>query len=200
MTGAEMIAAERRRQIEEKGYTDEHDAQHDPASLVWGALYYAMPYGEVSPVGGGISITPEDFFLRTGWGLEHMGRFDKTGVEHLVVAGALLAAAIDRVLGQSGTEAAPPRRNCPAEEVAAEIRRAVAKYPCWPTDPLHALAVLGEEFGELTRAMLQLSYEPHKTTPEQVRTEAVQTAAMAMRLVSSLNRYRYRRGEQHVQE
>lgn len=44
--------------------------------------------------------------------------------------------------------------------VQAELARAVDKFPTWPTDPLHALAVLGEEFGELTKAMLQ-----HATAP-----------------------------------
>lgn len=65
--------------------------------------------------------------------------------------------------------------------IEAEVARAVAKFPTWPTDPLHALAVLGEEFGELTKAMLQLTYEPHKSSAEEVRTEALQTAAMALR-------------------
>lgn len=32
----------------------------------------------------------------------------------------------------------------------AEVERAVAKFPTWPTDAMHALAVLGEEVGELT--------------------------------------------------
>ncbi len=43
------------------------------------------------------------------------------------------------------------------EEVKAEIERAINKFPTWPTDPLHALAVLGEEYVELTKAMLQLT-------------------------------------------
>lgn len=85
-------------------------------------------------------------------------------------------------------------------EVTGELSRAVAKFPTWPTDPLHALAVLGEEFGELTKAMLQLIYEPHKSSVENVKEEAVQTAAMALRLLMSLDRYRYSRGEQHDQE
>lgn len=84
-------------------------------------------------------------------------------------------------------------------EIAGEVERAVAKFPTWPTDPLHALAVLGEEFGELTKAMLQLVYEPHKSSAEEVRKEALQTAAMALRLYRSLDRYEYRRGEQHRQ-
>jgi NTP pyrophosphatase (non-canonical NTP hydrolase) len=84
-------------------------------------------------------------------------------------------------------------------EVQAEVARATKKFPTWPTDPLHAVAVLGEEFGELTKAMLQLTYESHKTSAEEVRTEAIQTAAMAMRLVMSLERYRYTPCEQHSQ-
>ncbi len=87
------------------------------------------------------------------------------------------------------------------DEVLAEIARATEKFPGWPTDPLHALAVLGEEFGELTQAMLQRVYEPHKaSTIDDVRTEAIQTAAMALRLLFSLDRYEYKRCEQHEQE
>lgn len=85
------------------------------------------------------------------------------------------------------------------QPVLAELRRAVEKYPEWPTDPLHALAILGEEFGELTKAMLQLTYEPWKTTHEDVRGEALQTAAMALRLLLSLERYEYRKSVQHDQ-
>lgn len=86
-----------------------------------------------------------------------------------------------------------------ARDVLAEVERATGKFPTWPTDPLHALAVLGEEFGELTKDMLQLTYEPHKTSVENVRTEAMQTAAMALRLYMSLDRYIYQACEQHSQ-
>lgn len=86
------------------------------------------------------------------------------------------------------------------ETIQAELARATAKFPTWPTDPLHALAVLGEEFGELNKAMLQLVYEPHKASKEEVRTEAIQTAAMALRLAMSLDRYEYLPGPQHEQE
>lgn len=85
------------------------------------------------------------------------------------------------------------------DRVLTEVGRATTKYPTWPTDPLHALAVLGEEFGELTQAMLQMTYEPHKTSLAAVESEAIQTAAMALRLVMSLERYRYAAGPQHSQ-
>ncbi|MDN5849113.1 MAG: hypothetical protein L0H63_05665 [Nitrococcus sp.] len=82
-------------------------------------------------------------------------------------------------------------------EIKAELDRGIAKFPRWPNDPLHALAVLGEEYGELTRAMVQLSYEPHKSSHAQVRAEAIQTAAMAIRLVLSLDYYTYAPSAQH---
>jgi hypothetical protein len=84
--------------------------------------------------------------------------------------------------------------------ILAELDRATEKFPTWPTDPLHALAVLGEEYGELNKAMLQLVYEPHKTDAQQVRAEAIQTAAMALRLAMSLGEYEYLPSKQHKQE
>lgn len=84
-------------------------------------------------------------------------------------------------------------------EVLAEIDRATAKFPTWPNDPLHAIGVLGEEFGELTKAVMQATYEPHKNGPGDVRNEAVQTAAMALRFLASLDRYEYAGSVQHHQ-
>jgi hypothetical protein len=86
------------------------------------------------------------------------------------------------------------------QEVLQEVQKATNKFPTWPTDPLHALAVLGEEYGELNKAMLQLTYEPHKTSVDEVRMEAIQTAAMALRLAASLEVYQYKGCEQHKQE
>ena len=57
-----------------------------------------------------------------------------------------------------------PENKSPLLDVIAELGKALRKFPTWPTDPLHALAVLGEEYGELNKAMLQLVYEPHKTS------------------------------------
>lgn len=84
-------------------------------------------------------------------------------------------------------------------EVLAELSRATEKFPTWPNDPLHAVAILGEEFGELTRAAMQAVYEPHKGGREQVREEAVQTAAMALRFLLSLSAYDYLPVAQHEQ-
>ena len=85
------------------------------------------------------------------------------------------------------------------EEVTQELERAVAKFPTWPTDALHAVAILGEEYGELQKAALQHMYEPHKSTLADIRAEAVQTAAMALRFIDSIDRYEFKRSKQHVQ-
>ncbi len=83
--------------------------------------------------------------------------------------------------------------------VMDEVRRATHKFPTWPNDPLHAVAILGEEFGELTKAVLQTTYEPHKVQEGELRTEAIQTAAMALRFLASLDRYEFAPCAQHEQ-
>lgn len=85
-------------------------------------------------------------------------------------------------------------------EIEQEVDRAMRKFPTWPTDPIHALAVLQEEVGELAKEVLQRVYEPTKTTPEIIREEAIQTAAMALRFVISLDQYEYRKARQHSQK
>lgn len=84
--------------------------------------------------------------------------------------------------------------------VQAELVKATAKFPGWPNDPLHAVAILGEEYGELQKAVLQMAYEPEKVDFRDVRMEAIQTAAMAVRFMMSLLEYDFEPGYQHKQE
>ena len=85
-------------------------------------------------------------------------------------------------------------------ETIAELMSATAKFPNWPTDPMHALAIIGEEFGELTNATLERVYK-HKSDPttEDIRKEAIQTIAMLFRFVMSLERYDYNQPANHIQ-
>jgi hypothetical protein len=85
-------------------------------------------------------------------------------------------------------------------EIEAEISRAVAKFPTWPTDIIHAGNVVGEEAGELDKPILQAVYEPHKSSLADVRCEAVQTAAMCIRFLLSMDRYELIISDQHLQE
>jgi NTP pyrophosphatase (non-canonical NTP hydrolase) len=84
-------------------------------------------------------------------------------------------------------------------DVTQELWRAHGKFPTWPVDPLHALAVLSEEYGELAKATLQHVYEPEKASLSDVRNEAVQTAAMALRFMMSIDSYRFQPSAQHIQ-
>ena len=85
-------------------------------------------------------------------------------------------------------------------KVMGELEQATIKFPTWPTDPLHAIGILQEEVGELTKEVVQLTYEPHKSSLEAVRREAVQTAAMALRFLISLDRYEFLAGPMHSQK
>ena len=103
MTGIELIAQERGRQIEQERYTAEHDAGHTECELVWAAMHYALP----CPIFykchcGQISVVNSDsLFEETGWDmkLSKRHRFDR--IRQLTVAGALIAAEIDRLQGEA---------------------------------------------------------------------------------------------------
>ena len=82
-------------------------------------------------------------------------------------------------------QATPARIPDVVREVLAEVDRAIAKFPTWPADPVHACQVFNEESGELTRAVLQQMYEPEKNPPGAVRKEALQAAAMALRFLAA---------------
>ena len=85
--------------------------------------------------------------------------------------------------------------------VRDELLRAMKKFPTWPTDPLHAVSVLQEEVGELSKAVLQCTYEPHKAVSRtDVQEEALQCAAMCLRFLLSLHRYDFSPSAQHRQE
>lgn len=135
-------------------------------------------------------VTCSDIYLLKGWAYSRGARCE---------ARTAMDLGLNFQYEPGAEQAAPPFASGPLQAVLQELERATRKFPTWPTDPLHALAVLGEEFGELTKDMLQLTYEPHKTNADNVRTEALQTAAMALRLYMSLDQYQYRPGEQHSQ-
>ena len=67
------------------------------------------------------------------------------------------------------------------DEVLGELERAESIFPSWPTDPIHAVAIIGEEFCELIQEALQCTYQGR----EMVRREAVQVAAMSLRFLKN---------------
>jgi hypothetical protein len=74
------------------------------------------------------------------------------------------------------------------KEIVEELHRAERKFPAWPADVIHQAAIVAEECGELVQASIDMFYS-HYDVPsprEMVRAEAVQTAAMCLRLLLHL--------------
>ncbi|UJD79840.1 hypothetical protein FS595_09065 [Serratia rubidaea] len=69
-------------------------------------------------------------------------------------------------------------------QVKEELEKAEKKHPAWPTDAVHAAAILGEEAGELIKAAIDYHY--HGGSLEDVRIEAAQVGAMAIRVLGGL--------------
>jgi hypothetical protein len=70
------------------------------------------------------------------------------------------------------------------ETVFDELRKAETKHPSWPTDPIHAAAIVAEEAGELVQASIDHYYTVE--CKERIIKEAAQTAAMGIRLLINL--------------
>lgn len=101
-TGIELIAEERQRQIDVEGYSEQHDSQHKTSEFV----YAAIAYIESAKIGiSSLELWNDDastiLARKTEMGKACMpwkGAFKaSTDVRDLVKAGALIAAAIDRL-------------------------------------------------------------------------------------------------------
>lgn len=122
-TGIERIAAERKRQVEEEGWTAEHDADHTDYSLAMAACCYAMPvrlYEKYEHAAGVNYVDPWPNSWDDGYDkrFEYGERRENRGnvppdpgtytteeyLDLLTKAGALLAAEIDRIQAEARKE------------------------------------------------------------------------------------------------
>ena len=74
-------------------------------------------------------------------------------------------------------------------DIKNELRNAEKKFPGWPSDPVHGAAIVAEESGELIKAAIDWYYGRGKA--RDVKAEAIQTAAMAVRFLIYMNRRLY---------
>jgi hypothetical protein len=90
-TGVELIAEERKRQVEAEGWTADHDDQHDEEEMAIAAAIYALPddYREYYRKG----VVPKTW----PWEHEWWKPSPKNRIKELIKAGALIAAEIDRL-------------------------------------------------------------------------------------------------------
>lgn len=78
--------------------------------------------------------------------------------------------------------------------IETELQLAKSKFPTWHTDPIHAASVVAEEAGELVRAALRLTYE--NGSFHEMKREAAQVGAMAVRFLENLSVYEKRKSDQ----
>lgn len=119
MTGAKLIAQERRRQMEVEGWSSEHDDKHTDGELAEAAATYASYAHGISFRGKNlkekgcsmsvhhhpkeeVSIPDEAIIIvsrahRWPWGLDFWKPSPDNRIKELVKAGALIAAEIDRL-------------------------------------------------------------------------------------------------------
>ncbi len=140
------------------------------------ALANALEADPNTPEGYLILAAARDVLARTG-GQDTLSQYDRGWNDHMAAA------------------ALPPRMHV----VLHELNRACRKFPTWPTDPLHAMGVVNEEVGELSKAVLQAVYEPEKNPEGAVEKEALQAAAMLLRFLASLDQYEFTGAPQHTQ-
>lgn len=75
------------------------------------------------------------------------------------------------------------------QAIISELETAKLKFPLWPDDPIHAAAIVAEESGELVRATVRHVYE--EGPEDEIQTEAIQTAAMCIRLLEAFDSNHY---------
>lgn len=94
MSGVELIAEERARQIAVEGYTSEHDDAHDDHELAKAAESYCMAVTTPDEEGdeNGKSRPPWDWPWDKEW-----WKPSQNEIRNLCKAGALIAAEIDRL-------------------------------------------------------------------------------------------------------
>lgn len=92
-----------------------------------------------------------------------------------------------------------PVHNNKTNEIIArillELAEAEKKHPSWPTDAIHAAAILAEEVGELVQSANDFHYfgESHRPLEPSMKwrmeREAIQCGAMAIRFLLHLDEY-----------
>lgn len=89
LDGCDLIANERERQVEQEGWTPEHDDEHDGSDLVRAATAYA--YASF------IDYRPYNSVPRAWPWAAEWWKPSPDPIRNLVKAGALIAAEIDRL-------------------------------------------------------------------------------------------------------
>lgn len=129
LNGVDLIAAERRRQVEVEGFDAARDDRCRKGELARAAAYYAFPGDDVATGvthrwgTGSISVSLAKLMFPAGWSLNGREKSRHDRIRQLTIAGALAAAEIDRLLRVEERAAAQtqPRQHrpwCPAVDIS----------------------------------------------------------------------------------
>jgi len=95
MTGAELIAEERARQIADEGFAEEHDLQYENGELVNAAICYARLAAHLAEYP---NYSPPEYFVPRLWPwAKEWWKASNDPMRNLAKAGALVAAEMDRM-------------------------------------------------------------------------------------------------------
>lgn len=118
--GVELIAAERQRQVEEEGWSIQHDDEHQEGEMALAAACYAAPLAISKEQRSAYGVA---FVDPWPWDKKWDGRTERpinpnivglrleNRIRELVKAGALIAAEIDRLKREEAVEEAAMRRD-----------------------------------------------------------------------------------------
>lgn len=100
-TSIELIAEERRRQVEEEHWSPEHDDDHEAGELAMAASVYARMAGSAegdrNRLRSGASFVPMFWPWFAEWFKPGPDNSNESRIRELVKAGALIAAEIERL-------------------------------------------------------------------------------------------------------
>ncbi len=96
-TSIELIADERKRQVEVEGWTAEHDAAHKEEELALAAASYALPQYSRDALNRKYAKHHKDAPVTWPWLEVWWKPTPNDRIRELVKAGALIAAEIDRL-------------------------------------------------------------------------------------------------------
>jgi hypothetical protein len=101
ISGVQLIAAERRRQVEVLGHDLSHDQGHFPDELAHAGAWYALSPRRRSELE---HVLPKQPLVGDIWPRDWVFRGNTARIRELVKAGALIAAEIDRLRAEGGKQ------------------------------------------------------------------------------------------------
>lgn len=83
-------------------------------------------------------------------------------------------------------------------DVCSEVEKSEVYYPGFPLDAVHAAGMVTEAAGALMKASFLWAYDGHD--PQEIRQEAINTGAMAIRLLIHIHELKARMSETGIRD